>query len=352
MRGVTAADGVDLRIEQAVEGKSIEWMEPGRVLLSRRNALYESSSLHSPPRCIGVFPVSPWKRAAAVLRAGQRALRFMYYNVIPLQDGTMFLTFGRSAGIWRDGRVMPLRGLIRPCRILRGAAALASDGAVYFGEYLPNPERGMMRLYRYRAGSDAAEVAHAFPAGAVCHIHGVYADPYEGSLWCVSGDVRQECRVMRTADGFRTIDVIGSGDESWRTVSVQFSEDAIFYAMDAELTQNYIMRIDRRSGQRTKLAPVGGPVYYSCAAGGQLFFAVSAELCSSQRQPMAELWSVDPASGSCRRIVTLRKDFYSVRYFMPGTIDFARAPRNAQRLYFRATALAGDGATFSIAPAA
>ena len=348
LKGVTAAAGVDLRVEDGVGRRCIEFIEPGRVLLSRRDVLYEAPSPDAAPRRIGSFPVPAWKRAAAAARPAQRALRFMYYNVLPLHDGSIFLTFGTSAGVWRDGAIVPLRGIVRPSRVLRSGAALGSDGAVYFGEYLDNAERGVMRVYRYSAGSDGVEVVHAFAPGEVRHVHGIYADPFDGSLWCLSGDVAGECRVMRTSDGFRTLDVVGSGDESWRTVSLQFSADAVFYAMDAEHTQNHLMRIDRRTGQRTSIGPVGGPVYYSAAAGGQLFFGVTAELCPSQAEPQAELWCVDPASERHRRVATLRKDVYNVRYFMPGTIDFARGPRDGARLFFRATALAGDGRTFSL----
>jgi hypothetical protein len=204
-----------------------------------------------------------------------------------------------------------------------------------------------MRVYRYAPGDDRVEISHVFPAGAVRHIHGIFADPYEGGLWCLSGDVGSECRIMRTMDGFRTIDIVGSGDETWRSVSIQFSPTAIYYAMDAEFTQNYIYRIDRKSGQRTRLAAVDGPVYYSHVAGDHYYFAVTAELCPSQKGKAAELWRVDE-NGSCERVLTLEKDRYSVKYFMPGTIDFPRGSGLADRLLFRATALAGDNRTFSI----
>jgi hypothetical protein len=271
----------------------------------------------------------------------------MYWNVLPLQDRSVFLTFAKNIGIYRNGSIATLAGLERPCRILRRGAALAADGNVYFGEYLLNRGRGAMRVYRYAPGDDRVEIAHVFPTAAVRHIHGIFADPYEGGLWCLSGDVGNECRIMRTMDGFRTIDIVGSGDETWRSVSIQFSPTAIYYAMDAEFTQNYIYRIDRQSGQRTRLAAVDGPVYYSHAAGNHYYFAVTAELCPSQKGRAAELWRVDE-NGSCERVLTLEKDRYSVKYFMPGTIDFPRGPGLADRLLFRATALAGDNRTFSI----
>jgi hypothetical protein len=347
IEGINAAPGYELRVEEALGNFTIEWSEPGRFLLSRRHELFESDSLHPPFRRLGAFPTPLWKRAATLLRQGQRALRFMYWNVLPLADGSIFLTFGKSIGIYRDGKITTLAGLERPCRILRRGAALAADGSVYFGEYLLNRERGPMRVYRYTPGADRVEIVHVFPANTVRHIHGIFADPYEGGLWCLTGDVGDECRIMRTMDGFRTIEIVGSGDESWRSVSMLFSPTAIYYAMDAEFTQNYLYRLDRKSGERTVLAEVDGPVYYSQSYGDQYFFAVTAELCPSQKGRAAELWRF-VEDGAPERVATLEKDRYSVRYFMPGTIDFPRGPGESDRVLFRATALAGDNRMFSL----
>jgi hypothetical protein len=345
---VTVSPGIQLSAEEALGWYTVEWAEPGRYLLSRRHELFESESLRPPFRRLGAFPVPSWKRAAVVCRPGQRALRFMYFNVLPLRDGSLFLTFAKSVGIYRDGKIVELAGLDRPCRVLRSAAAMTPDGTVYFGEYLDNAGRGEMRVYRYTPGDERVEVAHVFSAGAVRHIHGIFADPYGGGLWCLTGDIGSECRVLRTGDGFRTLDVVGGGDESWRSVSMLFSPTTIYYAMDAEFTQNYIYRIERTSGERTRLGAVDGPVYYSYAAGSQYFFAVTAELCPSQHGGAAELWCLDD-DGHCERVATFEKDRFSVRYFMPGTIDFPRGPGLPDQLLFRATALAGDNRTFSLA---
>lgn len=271
----------------------------------------------------------------------------MYWNVLPLADGSIFLTFGKNIGLYRDRQIRVLAGLERPCRILRRGAALAADGNVYFGEYLLNRERGPMRVYRYTPGADRVEIAHVFPAGTVRHIHGVFDDPYDGSLWALSGDVGDECRFMRTTDAFRTIEVIGSGDETWRSVSMLFAPDAIYYAMDAEFTQNYLYRIDRKTHERTRLAAVNGPVYQSHVSGEQYYFAVSAELCPSQQGRSAELWRLREGE-SGERVATLEKDAYSVRYFMTGTIDFPRGPGLPDRVLFHATALAGDNRMFAL----
>jgi len=343
---VAGAAGIDQRVEKPLGSYTVEWAEAGRYLLSLREELFQADSLEPPFLRLGAFPAPAWKRVLARFRLAQRALRFMYFNVLPLRDGSIFLTFAKSIGVCRDGRISELAGLQRPCRILRSGAALATDGTVYFGEYLLNRQRGEMRVYRYVPGDDRVEVVHVFPRSTVRHIHGIFVDPYDGALWCLTGDTGDECRILRTTDGFRTLETIGGGDETWRTVSMLFSPRAFYYAMDAEFRQNYIYRVDRVSGERERLAAVGGPVYYSCAAGSQYFFAVTAELCPSQEGRSAELWCVGD-DGRCELAMTLEKDRFSPRYFMPGTIDFPRGVPG-DRLIFRATALAGDGRSFSL----
>jgi len=123
---------------------------------------------------------------------------------------------------------------------------------------------------------------------------------------------------IQTDDGFRTLEVIGKGDETWRCVNLLFTEDAIYYSMDAEFVRNWIYRIDRKSGRRDTLGSVDGPVYYSYAFGKDLFFAVTAELCPSQQGKSASLWHVSEV-GDLKQIFSVEKDRLPVKYFMPGT---------------------------------
>src|SRR5262249_22724453 len=157
-------------------------------------------------------------------RPAQRLLRFLFYNVLRIEDGAVFVTFDKQAGIHEEGRFHLLEGLVKPCRVLRGACALDRNGTVYFGEYLLNPERGPVLVYRRERGTRRVEVVHPFPAGSVRHVHGIYHDPYTGSLWCVTGDGASECRMLRTRDGFATLEEIGAGDETWRCVSLLFTQ--------------------------------------------------------------------------------------------------------------------------------
>ena len=316
--------------------------------MSRGDVLFDLRA-GTPATRLGRFPQPAWKRGLTRSRVVQRALRHMYYNVVPLANGEFFLSFGKEIGVMGgDGAVRALAGLVRPCRILRGGCAVDDDGNVWFGEYLPNSGRGPIRIYRYQPGARDVEVAHEFPAGAIRHVHGLFRDRFGPDVWAATGDRGGECRVMHSSDGFRTCTVLGGGDETWRTVSLQFTRDAVYYGMDAEFTQNYIYRVDRRTGHRDVLQAVEGPTYYSAHLGDDLYFGVTAELCPSQQGRTAVLWKVDSRDDATTRVVTFPKDRFPVRYFMPGTIDFAAADGSRAELLFHLTALVPDSGVYAI----
>jgi hypothetical protein len=106
--------------------------------------------------------------------------------------------------------ILQIKGLVRPCRVLRLAK-----------------ERGEMRIYKYTPGSDKLETVYVFPPKSTRHIHGLYFDPYTNSIFCLTGDAEEECKILRSFDGFKTMEVIGQGDETWRAVSILFDKDYV-----------------------------------------------------------------------------------------------------------------------------
>jgi hypothetical protein len=268
--------------------------------------------------------------------------------VVKLPDGRLFTTFDKSIGLLEASRFTPIAGLARPCRVLRSACALGKDGNVYFGEYVANAERGPIRLYRYVPGSPRVDLVHTFPAGEVRHVHGIYHDPYTARLWCVTGDVGGECRILHSGDGFQSFETQGEGDESWRTVSLAFTESAVYFATDAQFIPNVIYRLDRATGERETLGRIDGPVYVCRAIGNEIFFAVTAELCPSQVGRSATLWHVD-GCGKVSALTSFPKDRLHVDYFMMGTLHLPLGPGERHRLYLHGVGLEGaDDRTFVV----
>ena len=145
-----------------------------------------------------------------------------------------------------------------------------------------------MLIYRYNPTTKEVGIAHTFPPGQIRHVHGVHYDPFTESIWVVTGDLPHECKMLYTHDHFKSICVVGEGDESWRCLSPIFTKDYVFYGTDSEFQKNYIYRFDRKSGKRDIVAQIDGPVYYSKLLGDDMFFATTVEYCPSLhplRQP-------------------------------------------------------------------
>ena len=330
-----------------LKGYTVEWAETDNFYLSRRNILFQTSSLKPPFKQIAAINAPFWKQTASKFRLAQRLLRFQVTNVIPLKNGDLFVTFDKTIGIVRNGKFQSLKNLFRPCRVLRSACAMNENGDVLFGEYLANEERGEMRIYKYKAGADTLETVYIFPPNSVKHIHGLYFDEFTKSIFCLTGDDERECRILRSFDEFQTVETIGQGDETWRAVSILFTEKALIYGMDAEFRTNHLYKIERETEIRKSLGEVSGTVFYSKQIGADLFFTTTAENAPSQTENAAALWHIG-ADESLKRIVSFRKDRWHPTLFQFGTIHFPGVNKSKDRLYFHLVGVEADNRTFCI----
>jgi hypothetical protein len=328
-----------------LKGYTIEWAEPGKYYLSRRNQIFSSDVLKPPFKKIAEVPSQLWRRVASNFRLAQRLLRFMITNIVDLGGDEVFITFDKTAGVIQKGNFKLLHGLVRPCRVLRSGCAVDQRGDVFFGEYLANAERGEIRIYRYTSGSDSVEIAYTFRPGSIRHVHGIYYDRFTGALLCLTGDADNECRIVRSFDGFQTIEIVGQGDESWRAVSVLFDAEKFYYGTDAEYDVNKIYGVNRNDLKRTAIGKVDGTVFYSKILGTDLLFATTAENAPSQEEDVASLWHVDGAR-NCERIVSFPKDLWPPSLFMFGTIHFPYRNMFENELFFSLVGVKGDNRTY------
>ena len=125
----------------------IEWIDNDGYILSDNTSLYHTSSLDNSLKLLLKFPSSVWKKHFTYIRPIKRLLRYMYYNVIKLPDGSLFISFDKRIRIFKDGRLYKIKGIENNFRILRSACAMDKRGNLFFGEYVNYKERSNINIY-------------------------------------------------------------------------------------------------------------------------------------------------------------------------------------------------------------
>jgi hypothetical protein len=135
-------------------------------------------------------------------------------------------------------------------------------GYVYAGDYSSNDLLQRHKVYRGtfpNVGAPTWETLIEFPSlgewlqdpsitEAVRHIHLVTVDPYTGHVWVGTGDANEHSRIYVSEDHGDTFQLLGLGDQSWRTLAVWFTADYVYWDMDTSSPQS-IWRIPRTAHQ-------------------------------------------------------------------------------------------------------
>lgn len=180
--------------------------------------------------------------------------------------------------IFSNGRVYTLlpqkKSLTLVHFLRRGRSPLTSgccvdaQNQIYYGEYWLNPKREPVYIYKSSDEGRSWEIIYRFPEKTIRHIHAVQYDPYTGYIWVTTGDKDHECQISYSKDGGRTFHPIGSGSQIWRTVSLIFTKDYIYWGTDSPNYDNFIYRWKRSDNTLERLQKVDGPVYYSISLDG------------------------------------------------------------------------------------
>lgn len=77
------------------------------------------------------------------------------------------------------------------------------------------------------------------------HVHTVAVDPYTGHLWVCTGDRNEHSRLLYSDDSGESFSVVGMGSQTWRSLSVWFTEHYVYWSMDAYSYPQCCWRIPR-----------------------------------------------------------------------------------------------------------
>ena len=276
----------------------------------------------------------------------KRIFKLWINNFILLDSNTvLFIHDGKIyrhvLGTDKTSIVYHLKHGIRP---LNMGFTQDSNGLVYLGEYWSNNEREEVCIIKGSQDGKNWHPVHTFPKGSIRHIHAVQHDPYTNLLWVTTGDktgVKSiESQIAFSEDGGKNFTTIGKGNYKWKTVSLIFTKNYIYWGTDDPFRHNYIYRWERSNGNVERITPVKGPVYYSKKVGDYIFFSTTVEKGSGDQDSFARIYGLD-RNLNCSELYRLEKDHFHPVLFGYGIFEFAQGEIEENKFWVTTKGLIG-----------
>ena len=266
-----------LKVWRTIPNMIVHFIDQGEMWTSSGYTIYKSiDNGVSFIRVVDLnvsFPASSLVKVRLFARAFRLGVRVLK----KLKDGTLLVVADRKIFRLRDNKWKVTYFFRRGVGPLREGLCEDEKGNCYFGEYFLNNKRNtIVNLFKSRDGGKSWEVICSF--SHIRHIHCVQYDPFSKTIWMGTGDRDKECFIGFSEDEGENWTIIGSGSQKFRTTSLLFTEDYVYWGMDTPARQSYIYRYVRKDGKIERLAPVSGPVYHSTILeNGVMLFSTGAE---------------------------------------------------------------------------
>lgn len=351
-------------MKQVSDRSTVAYDDENHLIYTRGRRVYVS------PRTTIRVPIAGWRYRLGIGRFGRRLVRGGIRHAVILPPTTTIvvvagkqffrldpcstsnstpIAYTVTSGAGTVGSNPLCAPAVVPVSATGAEAAAATatpsstpTAAIYYGEYRPNPERSPVRVWRSTDGALSFSPAWTFTS--VRHVHGVFTDPFaSGTLWVTTGDDDTESAIWRTTDSFATLEPVVRGGQQARAVDLVFTAEGVYFGSDTPREQNYLYRLDRRTGAVERQQPVAGSVFWgrSTPDGWRLFSTV-VEKSSVNTSRDAELWAAPPDHDEWRCIYRAQKDPFHDKYFDHGQLRFPAGPGQPGAVWITPYAVAGD----------
>lgn len=280
------------------------------------------------------------RRLSATTRLGYRLHRDGFHALEVLPDGSLVAVLPKAIAMARPGS----REFEVTCRVQRGTRPLTlaatPQGSIYWGEYFDNRDHAAVHVYGSQDAGHTWDVVYTFPAGTIRHIHSITYDPFDNSLWVLTGDDSHECRIIRATCDWSTVDTVLAGNQQARAVTLVPTLEGLYFATDTPLETNYIYRLERR-GNLERLSSISGSNFWSCKVGQGIFFSAAVEPSPGNDYPFACLYGSTGGEGWLK-LLEWRKDPWPMRLFQYGNIILPRGINDSNILAATGFAVRGE----------
>ncbi len=280
-------------------GGEVQWLDGAEALASRGYRLLAGDPAESGWRTLGCLPAGPAERLLSRVGPASRLLRLGVHSVWRLPSGTILAVLsGRVLRSTDGGNTFETTHRFAIGRKpAHGGFTAMPTGEVYYGDYVSTSERtDPITIRRSDDDGRTFHEVHRFEPGQVRHVHFIQADPHGPGLWVGTGDLGDECRILRSVDGCQTFETLGAGSQKWRAVSVVFRPDAVFWGTDAGRDAgdepNRIYRWDRTTQQLESVQEIQGPAHGATQlADGTILVSTGVEGGQNEHDNRAHLWA-------------------------------------------------------------
>lgn len=134
---------------------------------------------------------------------------------------------------------------------------------IYFGELVFSDQPHPVRVYKGSDDGRTWELKHTFAPGETNHIHNIVYDAFRDRIWICTGDEAAESKLFYTDDDFRSVHLLGGGDQGWRITGLIVTKDALFWGCGGEPDGTHIYRYDFATQERRRIQDVENPIWYA-----------------------------------------------------------------------------------------
>jgi hypothetical protein len=309
----------------------ILYIDNNTIYVQSGSRFYKTQDLGASWDCILRLPSKyPWLTWNALFN---RLMRSGVNGFRVLSDKSFILTWnGRIYKITHDGKLK--RAVVNAKKGSRPLfLEMDNNERLFWGEYFGNENRKEVNVLTSEDGGLSFETIYTFPSGVIRHIHGVFSDSYDNTIWITTGDDDEESGIWVTANCFRSLEKVIAGSQQVRSIQLLFTKKYVYFGSDTPLEKNYIYRVDKATQKIEKLQEVESSVFWGCKVGDALFFSTAVEPSKVSKCQDACIWgSMDGEKWTC--IARLKKDIWPKKLFQYGQIFFPAGENNTEYLWF------------------
>jgi hypothetical protein len=254
----------------------------------------------------------------------RRLLRLDKMNVLPVDTGVVILYRGFCYIYSFQSNILTKTLKLRNCRnILHNAITRCSNGDIYFGEYGSNYDYKKVPIYVSKDNGESWKICFEFESREIRHIHGVFEDIYTNTLWVCTGDTNNESKIIQTNFDFSILKIIGSGSQDFRTCSIFFSNQYVYWNMDSHIDDSYSIVYNRSTGVVEKCFRFPGPVIYTKQfEDGYFMTSTSQEVGPSVKDNLVHVY-LSTNFKEWIEVIKFEHDGFNKKYFKFGLVGFS-----------------------------